>query len=230
MPNLSIIIVSYNNWELLDKCLKTIQAEAEIIVVDNASSDLTVSNLRAQYPQITLIANPTNTGFAHANNQGLKIAQGQFMLLLNNDTEIIGDALTKMLKYLQENPNIGLLGPKLLNLDGTIQAQGSSLGPHFWNSKIPTKTSFLRGAALMFPRHIMDSVGLLDEGFFFYNEDLDFAWRIKKAGFQVIYYPEAEIMHIGGKTTFRKQLLGMQGTWYLWKKWYLKLTSNPEKV
>jgi len=222
MIPLSIIIVSYNNQALLKQCLQSIYsspATVEVIIVDNHSQDNTISFLQDAFPQVRLIANDHNQGFAKANNQGLKIAQGKNLLLLNNDTIIRDQALSKMVDYLESHSDVGLLGPKLLNRDGSVQIQGSLLGPHFWNAKQPVKTSFLRGAALLFPRTVLDKVGLLDEGFFFYNEDIDFCWRVKKAGYKVVYYPEAEIIHYGGKTSWRRQLMGLQGTLYLWWKW-----------
>ncbi|MFC1477892.1 glycosyltransferase family 2 protein [Candidatus Margulisiibacteriota bacterium] len=225
MQELSIIIVSYNNKQLLGQCLESVYQNAplgqepEVIVVDNNSQDGTVNSLREKFPKVRLIINPKNEGFARANNQGIKIAGGDKILLLNNDTIILNDALNKMAAYLDAHPEIGLIGPKLLNEDRTIQVQGSMLGPHFWNSPKPVETKFLRGAAIMTTREVLDKVGLLDEGFFFYNEDIDFCWRVIAAGYKAVYYPDAEIVHYGGKTSWRKQLMGLQGSFYLWRKY-----------
>ena len=227
-PALSIIIVSYNNQSLITACLDSVYQNIpndfpiEVIVVDNHSKEGIVAFLKQNYPQVIIIANPENRGFAKANNQGIKIAGGEKIFLLNNDTVVIGDALVKMARYLDTHPEIGLLGPKLLNADGSIQVQGSMLGPHFWNSTVPTTTSFLRGAALMMRREIIEKVGLLDERFFFYNEDIDYCWRVKRSGFQLIYYPDAEITHLGGKTSWRRQWLGLKASWALWKKYFLR--------
>ncbi|MFH1429008.1 MAG: glycosyltransferase family 2 protein [Candidatus Margulisiibacteriota bacterium] len=228
MPELSIIIVSYNNKQLLGQCLDSIYKNAhrgqepEIMVVDNNSQDGTVDFVREKFSRVRLIVNPKNEGFARANNQGIKIASGKKILLLNNDTIILNDALEKMMAYLDAHPETGLIGPKLLNQDRTVQAQGSILGPHFWNSTKPIETKFLRGAALMMTSGVLDKVGLLDEGFFFYNEDIDFCWRVIIAGYKVVYYPDAEIVHYGGKTSWRKQLMGLQGSFYLWRKYLFK--------
>jgi hypothetical protein len=224
---LSIIIVSYNQQALLKKCLESIYASfpsrqrLEVIVVDNHSLDHTVDMIRADFPQVVLIVNPANDGFAKANNLGLKIARGAKLLLLNNDTVILDNALIDMMAYLDQHPEIGLLGPKLLNRNGSIQAQGSLLGRHFWRSKIPTESTFLRGAALMLRREVFEQVGLLDERFFFYNEDLDYAWRVRKSGYKVVFYPHAEVVHYGGKVSLKRQIMGMKGSLALWKKWTL---------
>ncbi|MFC1595800.1 glycosyltransferase family 2 protein [Candidatus Margulisiibacteriota bacterium] len=228
MTELSIIIISYKNISVLEQCLRSIYKNEtalknpELIVIDNNSADGTVEFLQQNFPKITLIVNPDNKGFASANNQGLRIARGKKVLLLNNDTIVLDNALSKMAAYLDSHPEIGLLGPKLLNEDGSIQAQGSILGPHFWNSPQPKETSFLRGAALMTTQKAISKVGLLDENFFFYNEDIDYCRRMLKAGYKVVYYPEAEITHYGGKTSFKRQLMGLQGTLYLWKKMVFK--------
>ncbi|MFA5928097.1 MAG: glycosyltransferase family 2 protein [Candidatus Margulisiibacteriota bacterium] len=235
MPELSIIIVSYNNAQLLEDCIASIKASMpigtapEVIVVDNNSADNTVAMLQNKFPEVKLILNKDNKGFAAANNQGIRIAQGEYVMLLNNDTVIINDALSKMITYLREHPKIGLLGPRLLNGDRSVQAQGSMLGPHFWNSKIPVETKFLRGAVFLTSKKVLDQVGLLDENFFFYNEDIDFCWRINKAGLKVVYYPLAEVIHFGGKTDWRRQWLGLKSTLYLWQKYLLKRNTRIQE-
>jgi len=222
-PRLSIVIVSYNNSKLIEQCLDSIYLDSNsknwgIIVVDNFSKDDTVSMLDKKFPNVKLIANTKNVGFAKANNQALRICKGEKILLLNNDTIVVDDAISKMIDFLDNNDSVGLLGPRLLNQDGSVQVQGSLLGPHFWKSIIPTETKFLRGAALMTKKIILDEVGLLDEKFFFYNEDIDYCWRVLQSGYKVVFFPEAEIIHYGGKMSLKRQLMGLQGTLYLWSK------------
>jgi GT2 family glycosyltransferase len=226
MISLSIIIVSFNQRDLLANCLRSLQREGgfptdwEILVVDNASADGSVEMLRQEFPTVTVIPNTTNAGFARANNQALRIARGGKLVLLNNDTVVKSDAMETMSAWLDTHPDTGVVGPKLLNADGSIQVQGSMIGPHFWNANTPVETSFLRGAVWMFPRKTMDQVGLLDEQFFFYNEDIDYCLRVKKAGFRLIYCPDAEVIHYGGKMDVKRHWMGFQSSLRLWKKYW----------
>ena len=235
MIDLSIIIVSYNNKELLNDCLLSIfktfpsQEKLEVIVVDNNSADNTIEFLQTNFSQIQVIANDYNAGFAKANNQGIRIALGDKILLLNNDTVVQGKALNELINTLDSNHEIGLIGPKLLNIDKTIQAQGSALGKPFWKSTIPVEVKFLTGAAIMTTRATINKVGLLDEGFFFYNEDIDYCWRIRAAGFKLVYLPSAEIIHYGGNTSLKKQLMGLKGSLYLWWKYSFGRLINLRK-
>lgn len=227
---LSIIIVAYNNQDLLRQCLLSIQANVstkltyELIVVDNNSVDQTLSMLHAEFPEITVIANPENYGFAKANNLGLKIALGKYLLLLNNDTLVLKNSLETLVSYLETNIQVGAVSPKLLNSDGvSVQVQGGGLKKHWYSTK-PLAVKFITGAAFVIRRETYLQVGGLDEKFFFYNEDLDWCTRILKLHWQIHYVPTASIIHHGGKSTHfiskRAIIEGIKGGLYYNYKHY----------
>jgi len=229
---LSVIIVNWNVRDLLQRALASVYASwdgkpgLEIIVVDNASHDGSVAMLRADFPEVVVIANTENRGFPGGNNQGLAAATGDFLLLLNPDTEIIADALPRMVKYLQAHPDVGMVGPQLLNPDGSVQSSRR----HFptlpvlflestWLEKLaPRKllryyyaqeqpddlvqnVDWITGAAMLTRRETFTQVGGMDEGFFMYSEELDWCRRIREAGWRVVYFPEARIVHHEGKSS-----------------------------
>ncbi|MBU1027150.1 MAG: glycosyltransferase family 2 protein, partial [Candidatus Margulisbacteria bacterium] len=229
-------IVNLNNQKLLEACLTSIYKNThkisfEITVVDNASTDGSQKMVRTKFPAVYLIENKENLGFSRANNLGLKNCQARYALLLNNDTVLKNDALDKMVAFMDKSPKVGATGPKLLNVDGTIQHQGGLLGKKFWLAKEPVKVNFVIGAALMVRKDIIDLVGLLDENLFFYNEDLDWCIRIRKAGWHVFFLPEPEITHYSGyssKRTFNHRLFieGFKGGLYFCRKHYGELAYN----
>ena len=134
---ISIIVVNWNQANYLEKCLEALHSRPldeplEIIVVDNASSDRSLEMVRSQFAGVRVIANSDNLGFARANNQGLAASHGEFRCLLNNDAEVVGDALARMAAYLRAHPSVGAVGPQLLNSDGTLQPSGRSF-PKIWD-------------------------------------------------------------------------------------------------
>lgn len=206
--DLSIVIVAFNNQEYLRSCLNSIyentghQIKYEIFVVDNNSQDQTLKMLQENYPGVRIIDNRENLGFARANNQALRLAQGRYMLLLNNDTFVLGGTLEKIIEYMDIHREAGALSPRLLNSDGkTVQAQGSTLQRKKYFKNTPQKVNFISGAAFLIRRETYKNVGGLDENFFFYNEDLDWCRRILRNGWEIHYYPEAAVIHYGGKST-----------------------------
>jgi N-acetylglucosaminyl-diphospho-decaprenol L-rhamnosyltransferase len=230
--DLSIIIISYNTCNLLDECLASTHAKPcrlalEVIVVDNASSDGSPDMVTSKWPLVTLIRNSANQGFAKANNQALRTCRGRLALLLNSDTQVRGDALEAMVTFLDSHPQVGILGPQLLNPDGTLQPSGNRMpsmfnqiwwslpfhrifGAESWRSRYLDhhrnynqliEVDEVSGAALLVRRAVWESIGLLDEEYFFYFEDIDFCTRAKKAGWRVIYLPEAKIMHYWGMSS-----------------------------
>lgn len=224
MFDLAIIIVTHNSKALINDCLLSVfenlaEIKTEVIVFDNASIDGTKELIKQKFSLVNLIESEQNLGFAKANNLAIKQANASYIFLLNHDTIVLKNAFLKMLDFIKKDKNIGILGPKLLNQDLSIQVQGSILGKHFWKARQATKTNFLRGAAWLIPNHIFKKIGLLDESFFFYNEDIDFCNRVKLFGYDIIYYPQAEIVHLGSKTSFKKQIWGLKATFYLWKKY-----------
>lgn len=258
MINLSIIIVNYNTSQLLKNCLQAVfQAlnwekhvdSCEVIVIDNASTDDSLDIVRRYFPDVHLICNQENLGFSKANNQALRKSQGKYMLLLNSDTSVKQTALVKLLEYIKSEKNIGAIGGKLLNPDGSIQP---SVGffPHlskvfFWMSfldDLPFMSSLLHsyhvedknfylkrqqvdwvsGACILVKKEAVEKAGLFDEAIFMYGEEVEWCYRIKQAGFQVIYTPWAEIFHLKGESSVEKVNAGIvaefRGILYFYQK------------
>jgi GT2 family glycosyltransferase len=201
--------------------------QTEVIVVDSASSDGSVAMVEEEFPQVRLIANSKNVGFTAGNNQGIAVSRGQYILLLNPDTEIVGDALTTMIEYMENHPQVGALGPQLLNPNGSIQSSRRrfpALATAFQESTILQQwfpdnavlrhyyvldrpdgeiqeVDWVTGACLLARREAIEEVGLLDEGFFMYSEELDWCRRAKERGWKVIYLPTAKVIHHGGQSS-----------------------------
>lgn len=238
MIDLSIIIVNTNNRKLLNECLGSIyknthKASLEIIVADNASVDGSQEMVLTLFPKVKLIANRVNEGFIKASNQGLRISSGRYICLLNDDTVTKESAFDIMVEFMDKNPNvgacpdshIGACSPKLLNTDGTFQHQGGLFQKKFWLSKNPIEIDFAIGACLLVRRKVVEKVGILDENLFFYNDDIDWCKRIRKAGYKIYYIPDAEVVHYGGyssKRAFNKRLFveGFRGGLYFCRKHY----------
>ena len=200
---------------------------AEVIVVDNASSDGSAAMVVAEFPWVRLVANPDNRGFTAGNNQGLALSQGRYVLFLNPDTEVIGDALITMLAYMKAHPAVGAVGPLLRYADGSLQSsrrrfptfgtalfESTPLAWHWpdnpWARRYRIadrpddeiqEVDWVVGAALLVRRQTLDQVGDFDEGYFMYSEELDLCRRIKAAGWQIVYLPTAQIIHHEGKSS-----------------------------
>lgn len=227
---LSVIIVSYNTRPLLEACLSSLRSsglEAEIIVVDNASTDDSVQAVRQRFPEVRLIRSETNRGFAGGNNLAFPHCRGRYVVLLNADTEVEPDAFGAMVNFLDAHPQVGAVGPRLLNPDGTVQSSGHRF-PRLGQSAVrlflclpPPASSpssigrlpgpqgarpdeacelhdWLTGACLMVRRAVLDQVGPLDERFFFECEDVDWCRRIRAAGWEIGLLPTARVTHKGG--------------------------------
>ena len=227
--SLSVIIVSYNTRELLARCLESIAGEPrppdEVIVVDNASADESAAMVRARFPHAQVIANAENRGFAAATNQGLRAATSHFLCLLNPDTELFPGALTALADFLESHPRVGVVGPTLLHADGTYQHAAFRfptlpmalldffpLNHRLLNSRLNGRYPFALyehpfamdhplGACMLVRREACADVGLLDEQFFMYCEEIDWCRRIKQAGWEVMHAPGARVVHHGGQST-----------------------------
>ena len=235
MIDLSISIVNYNNIGCLRKCLDSIyspdsKASFEVTVVDNGSSDDSVQVVREAFPQVNIIANSENRGFVKANNQGIRISRGRYLLSLNNDTVIDNGTLDGLVAFMDEHPEAGACGPKVLNQDGTLQHQckrsfptissslfyflrlhrlfprnrlfGRYLMTH-WDGDEAAEVDSVSGCCMIVRREVIDNVGILDENFIMYGDDLDWCYRIKQAGWKVYYVPDVQIVHLGGQSSRR---------------------------
>jgi len=213
--NLSIVIVSYNTKEILKKCLESLSADFEIIVVDNASTDDSVPMIKRDYPRVKIIINKENFGFAKAVNQALRQAQGEAVFLLNSDTKVKNGALEKLVEF-EEKVRPAIIGARMLNPDGTVQGScfylptiGRAIKEYWFGKsgyfskyapegKEPVKVEAVSGGAMLIPREIINKIGMLDEKYFFYFEDLDYCRRANQAGYKIYYLPTAEIIHEHG--------------------------------
>jgi GT2 family glycosyltransferase len=199
----------------------------EITVVDNASTDNSLKMVRTEFPEVRLIENTRNLGFARACNQGIDISQGRYVMLLNSDARVENDALRLLVRFADANPEAGIIGPKVLNPDGSLQyscrrfptlAAGlfrhSFLGclfPHNpytrdylmadWHHREPQDVDWVSGAAMLIRKGLLEDVGLLDERFYMYCEDVDLAYRAREKGWSVVYFPEAVVVHAKGRSS-----------------------------
>lgn len=231
MCDLSVIIVNWNTRDLLKKCLKSIIKNIsgmsyEIIVVDNNSSDGSCQMVEREFPQVRLIRNKENLGFARANNQAIKRSQGKYILLLNPDTIVLNRALNKMVEFMNAHLQIGALGARLLNPNGTLHPscrrfptlataffentfldrlfpRNRIIGRYkmgYWDHDDIREVDQPMGACLMVRRKTIDQIGLLDEQFYMYYEEVDWCYRIKKAGWKIYFIPQAQIIHYAGQS------------------------------
>lgn len=238
MIDLSIIIVNYNVKEFLLNLLDSIQKatknlKIEIIIIDNNSNDGSIPAVKLKFPQVKTIENNVNVGFGAANNQGIEISNGKFLLFLNPDTLVNEKTFTKLVEFLNGNINVGLVGCKVLNPDGTLQLPCRRSFPTPWVSltkvlglsKIFTKSKLfakynltyldenqsyevdaVSGSFMMMRREVYDNIGGFDTDFFMYGEDLDLCYRVQKSGKKVFYFSDTEIIHYKGESTKRSKI------------------------
>ncbi|MFB0516316.1 MAG: glycosyltransferase [Candidatus Neomarinimicrobiota bacterium] len=229
---LSVVVVSYNVREFVKQCLLSLgrahfDGRVEIILVDNNSLDGTVEMVQQRFPHVQVIANRENRGFAAAVNQGIDASTGEIVLLLNPDTILEEQTLQVLSNYLQEHPDVGCVGPKILNSDGSLQEACKRSFPHPWVALtsllglarlFPRSRLFGRynltfldpdqshevdavsGSCMCIPRRVVNEVGLMDESFFLFGEDLDYCYRIHQAGYAVVYHPATQIIHYKGES------------------------------
>ena len=232
----SIVIVNWNTRDILFDCLQSIENQTtrphEIIVVDNASSDGSADMVRQNFPKVKLIANSGNRGFAAANNQGLEIAIGEKLLLLNPDTIILDHAIDEMCAWLDAHEDVGCVGCQVFEDADTIQRtcfadpgplnlaliefglyrlapRHPLLGrPEYgdWNRDSERDVDVVSGMFMLVPRHVFETVGLLDEAFFVYSEEADWCRRIRDAGWRCVFAPEARILHLEGGSKSTAQI------------------------
>jgi len=226
--DLSIIITSKDTRELLFLCLNSIYTTLEkaaftyeIIVIDNASTDGTPEQIRKDFKKVHLIQNKTNLGFGKANNQGIAASKGTYILLLNSDTQVFPGAIGKLLAFSIAHQN-AFIGPKLMNPDNTPQTscgpffdlktvfailflKGDTLGITRWSPKTTKKVDWVSGACLIAPKRIFTDGLLFDEDIFMYMDEIDLLYRGKSKGYEVYFYPESVVKHVGSGSSKDKR-------------------------
>jgi N-acetylglucosaminyl-diphospho-decaprenol L-rhamnosyltransferase len=229
--DLAVVVVNHNAGAYLRRCMESLRtgggdARQEVVVVDNASTDGSPEAALAERPDARLIRNRTNRGFAAAANQGMAATSAPFVLLLNPDAEIVGGTLASLVKVARERPRAGAIGALVRNPNGSIQPSarrvprlGEALGHAFlgpllpsnpytrsytmagWDRTTEREVEWVSGSAMLLRREALDEVGVLDEGYFMYVEDVDLCTRLRRKGWQVLFSPELEVVHQIGVST-----------------------------
>ena len=227
-PDISVVIVNYNTAHLLERLFAAIEAargslELEIVVVDNASTDNSVEILELHYPSVVLVKNSKNVGFGRANNLAVRQVTGCYILLLNTDAFVAPDSLEKTFSFMKDHPRCGVLGVRLVNEDGLLQPscrhfptpwnvflQRTGLSRFFpthrlvddleWDHTSVRQCDWVPGCFYLVRATVVEQLGLFDSRFFLYYEEVDHCRTIKGAGWEVIYYPDTEVVHIGGES------------------------------
>ena len=235
MTDVSIVIVNWNTRHVLHDCLKSIydqcgEIDFEVIVIDNASVDGSAEMVKKDFPQVTLIENSQNCGFAAANNQGIDISKGRYVLLLNSDTVVLDNAIAKTVAFADSHLEAAVVGGRVLNPDRTLQPtcfmfpsilnmllsstylyklfpKSRFFGRErmtWWSRNDIREVDVVTGCFMLVRREAIEQVGLLDERFFIYGEETDWCCRFKNAGWKVMFTPCTNIIHLGGQSTQKK--------------------------
>lgn len=265
MNILSIIIVNWNAGHLLKNCLESIyrnmiKIDYEVFVVDNASTDGSLEMVRKEFPQVKLVQNKSNLGFAKANNQAIRESKGKYILLLNPDTIVQRDAFQNMIEFMNTHPQAGVVGSKVLYADGSLQLSCGhfpSLQTEFfhstlleeifskspiignfrmtnWDHNSIKEVDWVSGACLLVRKAAIEDVGLLDEAIFMYAEDVDWCYRIKNGSWKIYYFPQSKVTHlesqIANSNLTNKLKNGYRGLYYFFKKHYGKKVATLFKI
>jgi N-acetylglucosaminyl-diphospho-decaprenol L-rhamnosyltransferase len=231
--DLALVVVNYNAGERLLRCLRSAavaagDARLETVVVDNASADGSAQRAAEEFPELRVVENPDNRGFARGANQGIRATTAPFVLLLNPDAEVTAGTLGGLVKLGWDRPRAGAIGPMIRNEDGSVYPSGRRvpplgealghvlLGPVVpgnrftrrytmadWDRTTEREVDWVSGGAMLLRRAALDEVGLFDEAFFMYGEDVDLCTRLRAVGWRVLFTPEVEVRHVGGLATRR---------------------------
>ena len=252
--DLSIVIVAWNVRDLVLDCLASIRAAKlgfsyEVILVDNGSHDFTVEAVSRQFPETRILALPKNIGFGAGNNRGLEVMRGRHAVLLNSDTIVLPGGLEACVRHLDLHPQVGVVGPQLLNPDRTKQncihnspnlvseLVGQSLlrrlFPRRYPSKLvdyptPIEVEAVLGACLFVRRAVVEQVGMIDEGYFFFLEETDWCHRIRAADWKVVHLPDAYVVHLYGESTKKKTPLRTRIEYF--RSRYLFFSKNRSRA
>ncbi|MFT6557857.1 glycosyltransferase family 2 protein [Sneathiella sp.] len=246
-PEVSVIIVSWNVKEMVLDCVRSVLAQTkatcEVIVIDNASGDGTVEAISAEFSGVRILANDKNIGFAAANNQGIEISKGDYILLLNPDTLIVDDAIDQMLEWMKKDETVGCGGCQVYEAEDVIQKTCFSdpspwniflvqTGLHrltilkktlgkpeysWWDRRSEMDVDVVSGMFMMVPKTVIDNIGPMDDAFFVYSEEADWCRRIRKGGYRCVFTPIAKIIHRDG---------GNKSTYQIRPKMYVQLQKS----
>ncbi|MCK5451650.1 MAG: glycosyltransferase family 2 protein [Candidatus Omnitrophica bacterium] len=243
--DISIVIVNWNAEQYLERCLKSI-ADAvgdlvyEVIVLDNDSSDNSLKILKKFVPDVKIIESKENLGFGRGVNYASDRASGEFLVIMNPDIKIMKEAFKEIHSFFKSHPEAGIVGPKIINPDGSLQALGGGESPlslwaafnHYFflakkmghipffrgiyvsgETQIPLEVGWVTGACFMIRNSLFKEIGMFDEDFFMYSEDVDLCYRVKKKGWKIFYIPDAEVVHYLGVSTFQvwDKIIAQQG-------------------
>ncbi len=231
VTEVSVVVVNWNTQDILRDCLRSIyeqcgEIELEVIVIDNASTDSSVEMVKKDFPQVTLIENPQNRGFAAANNQGIAVSKGRYVLLLNSDTVVLDNAIAKTVAFADNHPEAAVVGCRVLNPDRTLQPtcfmfpsilnmllsstylyklfpKNKFFGRErmtWWDRNDIREVDVVTGCFMLVRQNAIKEVGSMDEQFFMYGEETDWCYRFKQAGWKILFAPCAEIIHLGGQS------------------------------
>jgi hypothetical protein len=254
--DISIVILNYNDKDYLKGCLESLTGAAktrqiEIIVSDNASTDGSNEMVETMFPHVKLLKNKENLGFTKGNNVGIRASRGKYVFLLNSDIKVLDGCIDAMAQFLDDHPDVGIAGPKILNRDMTHQSSCRRY-PTLWNNfcQVSGLAKLFRGFKLFCGEHMfyfhgdresdvevlvgcfsalrrkaIDEVGMLDESFYMYGDDLDWCRRLRQGGWRVVFYPGAQAIHYMGTSTTRKDpvrysLLQQQSVLRYWRKYH----------
>jgi N-acetylglucosaminyl-diphospho-decaprenol L-rhamnosyltransferase len=238
-PDLTVIVVNYNTAHLLDRMISALESArgklvVQLIIIDNASRDSSVSLIRCRHPEVDLIINDVNVGFGRANNQALPLIRGKFILLLNTDAFVSEETLSKTVHYMESNPRCGILGVRLVGEDGTLQPScryfptpwndfvaSSGLQKIFsstrlvddmaWDHKSIRECDWVPGCYYLMRQALVDQIGLFDPRYFLYFEEVDHCRSARDAGWSVIFYPLTSVVHIGGESAKTEGVITRSG-------------------
>jgi N-acetylglucosaminyl-diphospho-decaprenol L-rhamnosyltransferase len=222
VADVSVVVVTWNALPWVEQCLDSVRGQ-DVVVVDNGSTDGTVDFVRERFPDVRIVEQE-NRGMGGGNNTGMRAAGGRYFFLLNSDAWVVGDGLAKLVEFADAHPEAAVVGPRLVNTDGTLQRSVRG-EPTVW--RLATEYLFIRklaprsrllnplyvggfahdevfeadwlfGPALLVRREAADAVGLFDESFFMFSEEVDWMTRFRRAGWKVLFFPGAEVVHVGG--------------------------------
>jgi N-acetylglucosaminyl-diphospho-decaprenol L-rhamnosyltransferase len=221
-PEVTVVVVTWNALPWLEQCLDSVRGR-DVVVVDHGSTDGTLDWVREHRPDARIVEQE-NKGMGGGNNAGMRVAGGRYFFLLNSDAWVVDDGLERLVAYADAHPEAAVFGPRLLNVDGTLQ-RSVRAEPTLWrlateylfirklaprsrllnplyvggfDHRSETEADWLFGAALLVRRDAADAVGLFDEDFFMFSEEVDWMTRFRRAGWKVLFFPDAEVVHVGG--------------------------------